>query len=135
MFLKNVNILAFINLPNFCFFCYFFSNAAQLTEIRLVEEQAQNHFRHLPEFMVMTLPLSLEGNLSATDSMHCSLNLSKVFHAGRQATTCAVPKCHQQGEAVINAQRSINQGKEWKCLQFGYVCRNVVQLTLPELIL
>ncbi|KAM9361287.1 protein SFI1 homolog [Symphorus nematophorus] len=58
-------------------------NTVLLTEVRLMERRAQNHFQHLLQF--------------------------KVFLAWREATTCAVSKRHQQVEAVIKAQRSLNQ--------------------------
>ncbi|XP_075893516.1 uncharacterized protein sfi1 isoform X2 [Nelusetta ayraudi] len=59
------------------------SEADQLTEIRFMEEQAQDHFQRLLQ--------------------------RKVFRAWRKATTYAVSKRYQQGEAVTDAQRSINQ--------------------------
>ncbi|XP_045885080.1 protein SFI1 homolog isoform X2 [Micropterus dolomieu] len=58
-------------------------NAVLLTEVRLMERRAQNHFQHFLQL--------------------------KVFLAWREATTRAVSKRHQQGEAVSRAQRSINQ--------------------------
>lgn len=70
-------------------------NAEQRAEIRLAEQQAQNHFRH-------------------------ALQL-KVFHAWREATTHAVSKRFQQGEALSRAQQSIN---EVRLLQFFRRWRN-----------
>ncbi|XP_063329862.1 protein SFI1 homolog [Pelmatolapia mariae] len=70
-------------------------NAEQRAEIRLAEQQAQNHFDH-------------------------SLQL-KVFHAWREATILAVSKRFQQGEALSRAQQSIN---EVRLLQFFRRWRN-----------
>ncbi|XP_073323532.1 uncharacterized protein sfi1 [Pagrus major] len=63
--------------------CVWRENAALQTEVRLMEQQAQNHFQHFLQL--------------------------KVFLAWREAATSAVLRRHQQGEAVIRAQRSINQ--------------------------
>nr|XP_024657789.1 protein SFI1 homolog [Maylandia zebra] len=70
-------------------------NAEQRAEIRLEEQQAQNHFDH-------------------------SLQL-KVFHTWREATTLAVSKRFQQREALSRAQQSIN---EMRLLQFFRRWRN-----------
>ncbi|XP_070758707.1 protein SFI1 homolog [Enoplosus armatus] len=58
-------------------------NAVLLSEVGLMERRAQNHFQHFLQL--------------------------KVFLAWKEATTRAVSKRHQQGEAVHKAQRSINQ--------------------------
>ncbi|XP_030277348.1 protein SFI1 homolog isoform X2 [Sparus aurata] len=63
--------------------CVWREKAALLTEVRLMERQAQNHFQHVLQL--------------------------KVFLAWREAVTRAVLGRHQQGEAVVRAQRSINQ--------------------------
>ncbi|XP_059184490.1 protein SFI1 homolog [Centropristis striata] len=63
--------------------CVWRENAELQTEIRLTEEQAQSHFQHFLQL--------------------------KVFLAWREATAHAVSKRHQQGEAVNQAQRSINE--------------------------
>ncbi|XP_036956546.1 protein SFI1 homolog isoform X1 [Acanthopagrus latus] len=63
--------------------CVWREKAALLTEVRLMERQAQNHFQHFLQL--------------------------KVFLAWREAATYAVLRRHQQGEAVVRAQRSINQ--------------------------
>ncbi|XP_029286956.1 LOW QUALITY PROTEIN: protein SFI1 homolog [Cottoperca gobio] len=63
--------------------CVWRENAVLLTEVRLREQRALNHFQHFLQL--------------------------KVFVAWRKVTTRAVSKRHQQGEAVIKAQRSINQ--------------------------
>ncbi|KAK2862052.1 hypothetical protein Q5P01_001585 [Channa striata] len=58
-------------------------NAVLLAEVRLKEQQAQNHFQHFLQL--------------------------KVFLAWREATTHAVLKHHQQEEAFSRAQNSVNQ--------------------------
>lgn len=113
-----------------------FSEAAQLTEIRFLEEQAHDHFQRLVQRkvakpplppVVTVWPLAAEprdpelGNKrfkKMNDWMsvlHCPLHLWKVLQAWREATMCAVSKRHQQGEAAVDAQRSINQGKTFEC--------------------
>ncbi|KAM7422682.1 hypothetical protein PAMA_010636 [Pampus argenteus] len=58
-------------------------NTALLTEVRLMEQQAENHFHHFLQL--------------------------KVFLAWREETTHAVSKRHQQREVLSRAQRSISQ--------------------------
>ncbi|XP_069000006.1 protein SFI1 homolog isoform X1 [Embiotoca jacksoni] len=58
-------------------------NAALLAEVRVAERRAQNHFQHFFQL--------------------------KVFLVWREATTHAVSKRHQQGEALRRAQMSMNQ--------------------------
>nr|XP_046239547.1 protein SFI1 homolog isoform X2 [Scatophagus argus] len=57
-------------------------NTVLLTEVRLMEKRAQNHFQHFLQL--------------------------KVFFAWREVTIRAVSVGHQQREAVIRAQRSMN---------------------------
>lgn len=100
--------------------CVWRENAVSLTEVRAMERQAQNHFQHLLQLKVIKqsgalickniIVIPLWESLLIGHCFLCNKSV-KAFLAWRKLTQHAVSKRHQEREAVSQAQRSINQGK------------------------
>lgn len=77
-------------------------------ESRLMEEQAQNHYRHFIQLKVKTAAINYILFLLYLPLL--IFFLVKVFIAWREATASAVSTCCQQGETLTRFQMFKNQG-------------------------
>lgn len=77
-------------------------------EIRLMEQEAQNHYQHFLQFKVKQLPQTI-FILTAAKFLLIFF-LVKVFIAWREETASAVSACRQQREALTRFQMFQNKG-------------------------
>lgn len=89
-----------------------FSDAAQQTDGRFLEERAHHHSERLLQRRVTEPPLPPVVLRFPTEPQCCSLYLWKVLQAWRRATMCAVSQRRQQGGAAVDAPGSANQGEK-----------------------